>query len=844
MNEKHVARIAEELKLRPNQVHATTALLDEGCTVPFVARYRKEATGTLDEVAIAAIRDRSAQLAELDQRRDAIVKSLAERNLLTEELKAKVDGAATLAVLEDIYLPFRPKRRTRATIAKEKGLEPLGLALFEQDPGCDPAAAAAAYVSAEKGVASVDEALAGARDVIAERVNEDVDARGGLRELFSGKGTFASQVVEGKESEGAKYRDYFKWEEPIASAPSHRILAMRRGENEGFLALRVQPPELEATTRLEARFVKPAGGAAAEQVRLAVRDAYKRLLAPSLEVEIRVTTKERADAEAIRIFAENVRRLLLAPPLGAKNVLALDPGFRTGCKLVCLDQQGKMLHHDVIYPHPPESRTADAARKLADLCAKLGVEMIAIGNGTAGRETETFLRGLDLPGKPPIVLVNESGASIYSASEVAREEFPNEDLTVRGSVSIGRRLQDPLAELVKLDPKSIGVGQYQHDVDAGALSRALDDVVASCVNAVGVEANTASKQLLTYVSGLGPQLAGNIVKHRDEHGPFKSRRELLEVSRLGPKAFEQAAGFLRVRGGTDPLDASAVHPESYPIVEAMARDLGCAVGDLLRDEALRARIDLKRYVTETVGLPTLQDILAELAKPGRDPRDTFEPVRFADGIEKLSDLKPGMKLEGVVTNVTAFGAFVDVGVHQDGLVHVSQLADRFVKDPNEAAKVQQRVRVTVLSVDLERKRISLSMKTNPQVPGAVADGSGAAKGAAAAGAAAGAAGAAAPAAARGAGAVGAPRPTRPSPAHATPAAGAAAGAPGGGRRVVPAAGAPNRPRPAPVQDTSRAASRPEVVPGWLADLAAANEKALARGATKSGGKEPAQPKRG
>ncbi len=708
MNETHVGMIAGELGIRPAQVRATAALFEEGATVPFIARYRKEATGTLDEVAITAIRDRLTQLAELDKRREAILKSLEERELLTDELKAALLAAGTMAELEDLYLPYRPKRRTRATVAKEKGLEPLALMLFEQ-AGADPAAEAAAFVDEAKGVVTVEEALAGARDIIAEIVNEDGAARAALRDLFARKGVVTSKVVTGKETEGAKYRDYFEWSEPVASVPSHRLLAMRRGEKEGVLTLTVAPSEDEAVAILEGLFVK-GEGADSEQVRAAAKDAYKRLLSLSMETEVRMETKKAADAEAIRVFAENLRELLLAAPLGGKNVLAVDPGFRTGCKVVCLDRQGALKHHDVIFPAFTDKGSEAAGRTVRGLCEKYDVEAIAVGNGTAGRETEAFLRSLGLPSSVPIVMVNESGASIYSASEAAREEFPDEDVTVRGAVSIGRRLMDPLSELVKIDPKSIGVGQYQHDVDQGALRRSLDDVVISCVNRVGVEVNTASRRLLAYVSGLGPQLAGNVVACREANGPFTSRKDLMKVPRLGPKAFEQAAGFLRVRGGENPLDASAVHPESYPVVEAMARDLGCRVEDLMESADLRAKIDLKRYVTETVGLPTLNDIMEELAKPGRDPRERFEAFSFAEGVSKIGDLKAGMRLPGVVTNVTAFGAFVDVGVHQDGLVHISQLADRFVKDPADVVKVHQKVTVTVLDVDLERCRIALSMK--------------------------------------------------------------------------------------------------------------------------------------
>jgi protein Tex len=713
MNEIHIAQIAQELKLTTGQVQATAALLEEGGTVPFISRYRKEMTGSLDEVAITAIRDRLAQLDELDKRREAILKSLEERDLLTDELKEKLAAAGSMAVLEDIYLPFRPKRRTRATIARERGLEPLAVKLFAQE-AMDVLTEAAAFVDAEKGVASAEEALAGARDIIAEWVSEDQEARARMRELFFLKGVFRSKAVPEKQEEGIKYRDYFAWEEPVSAAPSHRILAMRRGENEGFLTLRVTPAEEEAITVLEGLFVKGMGPSS-EEVRQAVHDGYKRLLGPSMETEVRLTTKARADEEAIRVFAENLRQLLLSSPLGQKNVLAVDPGFRTGCKVVCLDRQGKLLHHEAVFPHQSDRERAQAASTVLGLCGRYQVEAIAIGNGTAGRETESFIRGLDLPKGIQVVMVNESGASIYSASDVAREEFPDQDVTVRGSVSIGRRLMDPLAELVKIDPKSIGVGQYQHDVDQGELRKSLDDVVVSCVNAVGVEVNTSSRQLLTYVSGLGPQLAKGIVEYRNANGPFPSREKLRKVPRLGPRAFEQAAGFLRIRDAENPLDGSAVHPESYSIVDAMARDLGCQVSDLMRDDSLRKKIDLARYVTEKVGLPTLNDILAELAKPGRDPREQFESVRFQEGVEKIEDVRPGMKLPGVVTNITAFGAFVDIGVHQDGLVHVSELADRFVKNPGEVVKVHQKVMVTVLDVDLQRKRIALSMKNGQGV---------------------------------------------------------------------------------------------------------------------------------
>lgn len=705
MSQDYFPKIARELSVRADQVQAVSRLLSEGATVPFIARYRKEATGSLDEVAITSIRDRLDQLAELDQRRDAILRSLEERGQLTEELKEKILAAETLAILEDIYLPYRPKRRTRAAIAKEKGLEPLAAILFEQAT-VDVNASASKFVN--EAVPSVEEALSGARDIIAEWINEHSTVRAKMRRLFELQSAFRSRVVSSKRQEAIKYKDYFDWDEPAAGAPSHRVLAMMRGENEGFLTLHLAPPEEEAIALVESIVIR-GQGAASEQVRMAARDSYKRLLGPSMETEMRNAAKKRADVEAIRVFTENLRQLLLSPPLGPKNVLAIDPGYRTGCKVVCLNPEGKLLHSDTIFLLS-ESASLKAAKTITDLCARFHVEAIAIGNGTASREVEAFVRKLDLAPGVLIVVVNESGASIYSASEVAREEFPEQDVTVRGTVSIGRRLLDPLAELVKIDPKSIGVGQYQHDVDQPTLKRALEDVVVHCVNAVGVEVNTASKQLLVSVSGLGPQLAGNIVQYRNENGAFRSRAQLRKVPKLGPKAYEQSAGFLRVRGGSNPLDATAVHPESYHIVESMAKDLQCTVTDLIQSEDLRKRIHLEKYVTTTVGLPTLQDILSELAKPGRDPRETFEAFRFQEGVEKLEDVKPGMKLPGIVTNVTAFGAFVDIGVHQDGLVHISQIADRFVKDPNDVVKVNQKVHVTVLDVDIPRKRISLSMK--------------------------------------------------------------------------------------------------------------------------------------
>jgi len=707
--ESHHLTIAHELRIRPQQVSAVAGLLAEGATVPFIARYRKELTGSLDEVAVAAIRDRLGELEALDSRREAIIRSLTEQGVLTEELSAAVNSARTLPELEDIYLPYRPKRRTRAMMAREKGLEPLADILFRQQTGTDPQAEAQAFVNPEKGVESVEEALAGARDIIAERIAEDAEVRAALRALFEKEAQLRSEVYTCAEEDAATYRDYFDWQEKAATAPSHRILAIFRGNREALLKVSVRPPQDRALAVLTG-MVLQGKGLSAEQVLLALEDSYKRLLMPSLENEMKAALKERADDEAIAVFAKNLRELLMAPPLGEKRVLAIDPGYRTGCKVVCLGAQGALLHHDVIYPTASsEKEVEEAGRTLKRLVERFDIEAIAIGNGTASRETERFVRGLKL--EVPVVVVNESGASVYSASETARREFPDHDVTVRGAVSIGRRLMDPLAELVKIDPKSIGVGQYQHDVDQAKLKRKLDDVVESCVNAVGVDVNTASPELLTFVSGLGPVLAANIVAYRDKNGPFTTRTGLKKVPRLGAKAFELSAGFLRIRGGAHPLDASAVHPERYALVERMARDLGCSLEDLMRSRSLRERIDLRRYVDGSVGIPTLKDIMAELDKPGRDPRESFEEFSFAEGITSLDDLEPGMELPGIVTNVTNFGAFVDIGVHQDGLVHISQLADRFVKDPHQVVSVGRRVKVRVLEVDRVRKRISLSMKS-------------------------------------------------------------------------------------------------------------------------------------
>lgn len=705
-------KISAELGITAQQVRATTALLEEGATVPFISRYRKEATGSLDEVQVAAIRDRLEQLKELDKRREAILKSIEEQGKLTPELKKAIDQAETMARLEDIYLPYKPKRKTKASVAKEKGLEPLATRISAQH-SLDILSEASKYLDAEKEVATVEEALQGARDIIAEWISENAAVRGNLRTLFLKEGVFAARVIAGKEAEAAKYKDYFDWSEPIKSAPSHRVLAMRRGEKEGFLLLDALPEEGAAVAVVEREILTGGSNACVEQVKIAIKDAYKRLLKPSIETEIRLQTKKKADEEAIRVFAENLRQLLLGAPLGEKVVMAIDPGFRTGCKLVCLGAQGQLLHYENIYPHEPQRQTAAAGATIKALVDKFSVQAIAVGNGTAGRETEAFVKNLGLQKSIPILLVNESGASIYSASEVARNEFPDLDLTVRGAVSIGRRLMDPLAELVKIDPKSIGVGQYQHDVDQQALKNSLDDTVISAVNKVGVEVNTASKELLTYVSGLGPQLAQNIIAFRQEFGPFKSRAQLKKVPRLGDKAFEQAAGFLRIRDAKHPLDQSAVHPERYDLVEKMAKDLKASVQELMSSEDLRAKIVLQNYVSETVGIPTLQDIVEELAKPGRDPRAGFEVFEFKEGVNSMADLKVGMKLPGIITNITAFGAFVDIGVHQDGLIHLSHLADRFIKDANEVVKVAQQVEVTVLEVDIARKRIALSRKADP-----------------------------------------------------------------------------------------------------------------------------------
>lgn len=705
----YATTIAEQLNLGPRQVEKTIELLEQGATVPFIARYRKEVTGSLNEVQITAIRDLLVKLKELDKRREAILASINEQGKLTPELEKQILAAANMTELEDLYLPYKPKRRTRATMAIERGLEPLANELQKQY-SCNISQMAAKYVNPDKGVNTAEEALAGARDIIAERVSENAQARNRIRNIFRRSAQLTSKVVKNKEEEADKYESWFDWKENALRAPSHRILALFRGEEEGLLRVHVMPESDDsALEALERQFVS-GRFESSEQVRMAVRDGYKRLLQPSIETEFHNLLKEKADKEAIRIFADNLRQLLLASPLGQKRILAIDPGFRTGCKTVCLDAQGQLLHNETIYPFTSVREERAAIAKLEALVEAFHIEAIAIGNGTAGRETEEVVKRCHFKGKVIAVMVSENGASVYSASEVARREFPEYDVTVRGAVSIGRRLMDPLSELVKIDPKSIGVGQYQHDVNQSLLQDSLNDVVVSCVNSVGVELNTASRELLSYVSGIGPALADKIVDYRNRQGAFSSRQELKNVERLGDKAFEQCAGFLRVRESANPLDRSAVHPERYALVQQMATDAGATVDQLMGDKELRQKIDINRYVTADCGLPTLQDIMKELDKPGLDPRARFEVFEFDKNISRIEDVKAGMELPGIVTNITAFGAFVDIGVHQDGLVHISQLANRRVNDPSEVVTLHQHVRVKVLDVDLRRRRISLTMK--------------------------------------------------------------------------------------------------------------------------------------
>lgn len=701
--------IAAELKLPAHRIANTLKLLQGGATIPFISRYRKEATGGLDEVQIGDIQTRYEKLCELSKRKETVLSTIEEQGKLTPELKARISACWNATELEDIYLPFKPKRKTRAEAARAKGLEPLALLLMMQKEN-NLATKVRNFVKGE--VKDEEDALKGARDILAEQISEDERSRNLMRNQFQRQALIQSKVVKGKETEeaSAKYRDYFDFCEPLKKCSSHRLLALRRGESEGVLKVTIFPEDEDmCNERLQRLFVR-ANNECAHQVEEALTDAYKRLLKPAIETEFAALSKEKADEEAIRVFAENLRQLLLAPPLGQKRVMGIDPGFRTGCKVVCLDAQGTLLHNEAIYPHPPKSEYAQAARKIVKLVEQYKIEAIAIGNGTASRETEQFVTSQRYDREVQVFVVSEDGASIYSASKTAREEFPDYDVTVRGAVSIGRRLMDPLAELVKIDAKSIGVGQYQHDVDQTKLKASLDQTVESCVNLVGVNVNTASKHLLTYVSGLGPTLAQNIVDYRTENGPFESRRQLLKVPRMGAKAYEQCAGFLRIPQAKNPLDNSAVHPESYPIVEQMAKDLNCTVADLIKDKELRSKIDLKKYVTDTVGLPTLTDILQELDKPGRDPRQKIQVFEFDKNVRTLDDLQEGMELPGIVTNITNFGCFVDIGIKENGLVHVSQLADRFVSNPADVVRIHQHVRVKVMSIDHERKRIQLTMK--------------------------------------------------------------------------------------------------------------------------------------
>ena len=698
--------IARFLQIPEGQVERTIGLLNEGATIPFISRYRKEVTGGLDEVQIGAIKDQLDKLTELSKRKETILATIEEQGKLTPELRKRIEESWDSTEIEDLYLPYKPKRVTKAEIARRKGLEPLAKIVMMQNEN-NLSARIKSFIKGE--VKNAEEALQGARDIIAEWINENESARNTVRNSFAHTAMITSKVIKGKEEEGAKYRDYFDFSEPLNRASSHRLLALRRGEAEGILRVSISPDAESCLDRLNRRFVK-GRGEVSEQVATAVDDSFKRLLKPSIETEFSNQSKAKADEEAIRVFAENLRQLLLAPPLGQKRVLGVDPGYRTGCKLVCLDAQGNLLHNEAIFPHPPQNEKGKAAAKVAQLVATYAIDAIAIGNGTASRETEQFITNIRYDRKVQVFVVSENGASIYSASKIAREEFPEYDVTVRGAVSIGRRLMDPLAELVKIDPKSIGVGQYQHDVEQNALKKSLDQTVESCVNLVGVNVNTASKHLLTYISGLGPTLAQNIVNYRAKHGPFTSRKELMKVPRMGEKAFEQSAGFLRIPDGKNPLDNSAVHPESYPIVERMAKDLKCSVADLITDKALKKKLRLTDYLTDKVGMPTLLDIMEELDKPGRDPRQTIQVFAFDPTVKTIEDLKEGQVLPGIVTNITNFGCFVDVGIKENGLVHISELADRFVSDPTQVVSIHQHVKVKVLSVDLSRKRVQLSMK--------------------------------------------------------------------------------------------------------------------------------------
>lgn len=719
MNNIYSKLISKSTGISERQVANTVGLLEEGCTIPFIARYRKEVTGTLDEVQVASVNDALEKLKEVEKRKETILKTIEEQGKLTPELKTRIENSWDATELEDIYLPYKPKRKTRAEVARQKGLEPLATYLMFQNPSADVDKKVKEFINKDKGVNSAEEAIQGAQDIIAEQISETEEARNIVRFNFKKDAVITSTKTKTKaktpeeqqawDDASQKYRDYFDFSEKLSRCASHRLLAMRRGEAEGFLKVSISGDDERCLDKLDQQFLRNSSKSA-ELVWDAIEDGFKRLIKPSIETEFANLSKEKADEEAIRIFVKNLEQLLMSAPLGQKRVLALDPGFRTGCKVVCLDAEGNLLHNEAIYPHPPKNERAAAANRITTLVKQYKIEAISIGNGTASRETEEFVKSLGLPDNVQVFVVSEDGASIYSASKVAREEFPDYDVTVRGAVSIGRRLMDPLAELVKIDPNSIGVGQYQKDVDQKALKHSLDQTVEMCVNKVGVNLNTASKHLLTYISGLGPAIAQNIVDYRAANGAFKSRKELLKVPKLGPKAFEQSAGFLRVSGGKQPLDNSAVHPESYPIVEKMAKDLKCTISDLLSDKTLREKIDIKKYVTDKVGIPTLQDIMQELDKPGRDPRQQLEAFSFSKDVKELEDVKPGMTLPGIITNITNFGCFVDVGVHTKGLVHISELADKFVKDPTEVVELHQQVQVRVLEVDLKRGRMALSMK--------------------------------------------------------------------------------------------------------------------------------------
>ena len=703
----YLDRIASELNLLEYQVRSTLTLMENGATIPFISRYRKEMTGSLDEVQVAEIKNRYSRLLEIDKRRDSIIKSIEEQGILTDELKVKIDNAQTLTELEDIYLPYKPKKRTRGMVARENGLEPLASVIMKQfDTGIF--ILAKQYINDK--VANEEEALIGARDIIAEWINENLTARNRIRTLFSKEAKITAKIIKGKESGAIKYKDYYDYSELLSKCPSHRLLAIRRGKAEGYLSLNIEPSETSSLQLLSNIFDKRINTEASEQLTIAIKDSYKRLLSPSIETEFANISKETADEEAIRVFAENLKQLLLEAPLGQKRILAIDPGYKSGCKVVCLDENGTLIHNQNIYPHPPRSETEMAMKQIKTLVNSFKIDAIAIGNGTASRETEFMIKRIRFDRDVKAFVVSEDGASVYSASDLAREEFPEYDVTVRGTVSIGRRLMDPLAELVKIDPKAIGVGQYQHDVDQAKLKHSLDEVTINCVNKVGVNINTASKHILTYISGLGPVLAQNIINYRSEKGPFQSRNEIKKVPRMGDKAYEQSAGFLRISGAANPLDNSAVHPESYHFVEKMAKDIGCKVNELMNSEELRNKIDLNKYITDEVGMPTLTDILSELAKPGRDPRNTIKFMEFDNSVRSMEDLREGMKLPGIVTNITNFGAFVDIGVKQDGLVHISNLANEFVKNPADIVSLHQHVEVTVISIDIERKRIGLSMK--------------------------------------------------------------------------------------------------------------------------------------